>query len=77
MKKIKILLEQEAGLQQVHMLYMSWVSRADDQHWEKKDWPIHQEPGITERNIAKEKMVNRGHITMTEQHNNFRLLYSL
>jgi len=39
-----------------------WNSRADDQHWQRKDWPVREELVVGENNVINEPLVDRDRI---------------
>jgi len=45
-----------------------WDSRADDQHWQRKDWPVHEKLVVGENNVINESLVDRDRILVPPLH---------
>lgn len=45
-----------------------WDSRANDQHWEKKVWPIREELVVGKENVINKQLVNRYRIILPPLH---------
>lgn len=65
---VNILLGQQGGYTKYPCFLCQWDSRANDQHWKKKDWAIRQELVVGEKNVIHEPLVNRDHIILPPLH---------
>ena len=67
-KMVNILLGQQAGYVKYLCFLCLWDSRADDQHWQRKDWPIREELVVGENNVINEPLVNCDSILLPPLH---------
>jgi hypothetical protein len=65
---VNFLLGQQSGYTKYPCFICLWDSRADDQHWEKKDWPNREELVVGEKNVINEPLVNRDRIILPPLH---------
>ena len=63
-----ILLGQQAGYVKYPCFLCLWDSRADDQHWQKKDWPVREELVVGENNVINEPLVECDSILLPPLH---------
>ena len=68
LKMVNFLLGQQSGYTKYPCFICLWDSRANDQHWEKKDWPIREELVVGEKNVINEPLVNRDRIILPPLH---------
>ena len=68
LKMINILLGQQAGYVKYLCFLCLWDSRADDQHWQRKDWPVREELVVGEDNVINEPLVDRDSILLPPLH---------
>ena len=64
LKMVNILLGQQSGYTKYPCFLCLWDSRADEVHWEKKNWPVRQELAMGEKNIVNEPLVSRDRIIL-------------
>ena len=62
LKMVNILLGQQASYVKYPCFLCFWDSRADDQHWQRKDWPVREELVVGENNVINEPLVDRDSI---------------
>ena len=65
---INILLGHQAGYVKYPCFLCLWDSRADDQHWQRKDWPVREELVVGENNVINEPLVDRDSILLPTLH---------
>ena len=65
---VHILLGQQAGYVKYPCFLCLWDSRADDQHWQRKDWPIREELLAEANNVINEPLVDRDNILFPPLH---------
>ena len=61
-------IEQQAGYVKYPCFLCLWDSRADDQHWQRKDWPARDELVAGENNVINEPLVDRDSILLPPLH---------
>ena len=71
---VNILLGQQAGYVKYTCFLCLWDSRADDQHWQRKDWPVREELVVGENNVINEPLVDRDSILLPPLHINLGLM---
>ena len=52
----------------VPVLSLSLDSRADDQYWQKKDWPVREKLVVGENNVINEPLVDHDSILLPPLH---------
>ena len=65
---VNILLGQQAGYVKYPCFLCLWDSRADDQHWQRKDWLVREELVVGENNVINEPLVDRDSILLPPLH---------
>ena len=65
---VNILLGQQAGYVKYPCFLCLWDSRADDQHWQRKDWPVLEELVVGENNVINEPLVDLDSILLPSLH---------
>ena len=68
LKMVNILLGQQAGYVKYPCFLCLWDSRADDQHWQRKDWLVREELVVGENNVINEPLVDRDSILLPPLH---------
>ena len=68
LKMVNILLGQQSGYTKYPCFLCLWDCRADEVHWEKKNWPVLQELPVGEKNIVNEPLVCRDRIILPPLH---------
>ena len=68
LKMINILLGQQASYVKYLCFLYLWDHRADDQHWQRKDWPVREELMVGENNVINEPLVDRDSILLPPLH---------
>ena len=68
LKIVNILLGQQAGYIKYSCFFCLWDSRADDQHWQRKYWPVREELVVGENNVINEPLVDRDSILLPPLH---------
>ncbi|KAI6653940.1 hypothetical protein LOD99_3116 [Oopsacas minuta] len=68
LKMVNILLGQQSGYTIYPCFLCLWDSRADEVHWEKKNWPVRQKIAVGEKNIINEQLVIRDRIILLPLH---------
>ena len=68
LKMVNILLGQQAGYVKYPCCLCLWDSRADDQHWQRKDWPVREELVVGENNVINDPLVDRDSILSPPLH---------
>ncbi|KAI6647416.1 hypothetical protein LOD99_12412 [Oopsacas minuta] len=74
LKMVNILLGQQSGYTKYPCFLCLWDSRADEVHWEKKNWPVCQKIVVGEKNIINEPIVSRDCIILPPLHIKLRLM---
>ena len=65
---VNILLGQQAGYIKNPCFLCLWDSRADDQHWQRKNWLVREELVVGENNVINEPLVDRDSILLPPLH---------
>jgi len=68
LKMVNLLLGQQGGYVNYSCFLCLWNSRADDQHWQRKDWPVREERLVRENNVINESLVDRDRILLPPLH---------
>lgn len=68
LKMVNFLLGQQGGYVKFPCFLCLWDSRADDQHWQKKGWPVRDELLLGQRNVINQPLVSRDHIILPPLH---------
>ena len=68
LKMVNNLLGQQAGYVKYRCFLCLWDSRDDDQHWQRKDWPVLEELVVGENNVINEPLVDRDSILLPPLH---------
>ena len=54
--------------QSILALFFLWDSRNDEQHWQKKNWPVRDALVMGQKNVINERLVNRDRIIFLPLH---------
>ena len=68
LKMVNFLLGQQGGYVKYLCFLCQWDSRADDQHWQRKDWPLRKELVVGANNVINEPLVDRDSILLPPLH---------
>ena len=68
LKMVNLLLGQQGGYVKYPCFLCLWDSRTDDQHWQRKDWPVREELVVGENNVINEPLVDRDRILLPPLH---------
>lgn len=68
LKMVNFLLGQQDGYTNNPSFLCLWDSKANDQHWEKKVWPIREELVVGKKMVINEPVVNRDRIILPPLH---------
>jgi len=68
LKMVNLLLGQQGGYVKCPCFLCLWDSRADDQHWQRKDCPVREELVVWENNLINEPLVDRDIILLPPLH---------
>ena len=68
LKMVNFLLGQQGGYTKYPCFLCLWNSRDNDQHWQRKDWPVRDELVVGEKNITNEPLVNCNRIILPPLH---------
>ncbi|KAI6652496.1 hypothetical protein LOD99_7510 [Oopsacas minuta] len=74
LKIVNILLGQQSGYTKYSCFLCLWDSRADEVHWEKKNWPVRQKIVVGKKNIINEPLVSRDRIIQPPLHTKLGLM---
>jgi len=67
-KRVNLLLGQQGGYVKYPCFLCLWDSRAPDQHWQRKDWPVREKLAVGENNVKNESLVDRDRILLPPLH---------
>jgi len=65
---VNLLLGQQGDYVKYPCFLCLWDSRADNQHWQRKDWPVREELVVGENNMINEPLVDRDRILLPPLH---------
>jgi len=65
---LNLLLRQQGGYVKYPCFLCLWDSRADDQHWQRKDCPVREELVVGENNVINEPLVDLDRILLPPLH---------
>jgi len=68
LKMVNLLLGQQGGYVKYPCFLYLWDSRADDQHWQRKDCPVREELVVGQNNVINETLVDRDRILLPPLH---------
>jgi len=68
LKMVNLFLGQQGGYVKYPCFLCLWDSRADDQHWQRKDCPVREELVVGENNVKNEPLVDRDTILLPPFH---------
>ena len=68
LRMLNLSLGQQGGYVKYTCFLCPWDSRADDQHWQRKDCPVHEELVVGENNVINEPSVDRDKILLPRLH---------
>ena len=59
LRMVNFLLGQQSGFTKFPCFLCLWDSRAKDQHWERKDWPLRVQMKVGEKNVGSAPLVSK------------------
>jgi len=65
---VNFLLGQQSGFTKFPCFLCLWDSRARDQHWERKDWPLRAQIKVGEKNVVSSPLVPKEKIIFPPLH---------
>jgi hypothetical protein len=68
LKMVNFLLGQQGGYTKFPCFYCLWDSRNDQNHWQRKEWPVRQTLEVGEKNVIREPLVDRNRIILPPLH---------
>lgn len=68
LKMVNFLLGQQSGFTKYPCFMCHWDSRARDQHWIKREWPLREEMVVGEKNVIHEPLIDRKKIILPPLH---------
>jgi len=68
LKMVNLLLGQQGSYVKYPCFLCLWDSRVDDQHWQRKDFPVREEPVVGENNVINESLVDRDRVLLPPLH---------
>lgn len=68
LKMVNFLLGQQGGYTKYPCFICLWDSRAKDQHWVRRHWPLRESMTVGEKNIVAEPLVDRNNIILPPLH---------